>query len=169
MASEVGVLDVPPERVLQKGRLQPGRMFLIDTEEGRIVADEEIKSRTAAEHPYRDWLNQNLIRLADVRDPGVVPELDHEHVVQRQLAFGYSFEDLRILMAPMARDGTEAPSYTQLARDFHLPSEDSVGRVIRAARDEFSSVLLAKIAHDTESPAEAEGEFKLVVAAGLRS
>src|SRR4051812_27124813 len=108
MANEVGVLDVPPDRVLQKGRLQPGRMFLVDTEEGRIVSDEEIKNQIAAEHPYRDWLDNNLIKLADVRDPGILPESDHETVVQRQLAFGYTFEDLRILMLPMGRDGTEA-------------------------------------------------------------
>ncbi len=108
MASEVGVLDVPADRVLQKGRLQPGRMFLIDTEEGRIVADEEIKHKVASEQPYRAWLDENLIRLADVPDPGIVAEPDHETVTQRQQAFGYTFEDLRILMAPMARDGTEA-------------------------------------------------------------
>jgi len=108
MASEVGVLDIPPDRILQKGRLQPGRMFLVDTEEGRIVADDEIKQKIASEHPYREWLNQNLIRLADVQDPGILPEPDHETVIQRQLAFGYSFEDLRILMLPMARDGNEA-------------------------------------------------------------
>jgi glutamate synthase (ferredoxin) len=108
MASEVGVLDVPPERVLQKGRLQPGRMFLIDTELGRIVADEELKHKIASEHPYRAWLDENLIRLADVPDPGILPEPDHETVTQRQQAFGYSFEDLRILMLPMARDGNEA-------------------------------------------------------------
>ena len=74
MASEVGVLDVPAERVLQKGRLQPGRMFLIDTEEGRIVADEEIKQKIATAHPYREWLDQNLIRLADVPDPRIMPQ-----------------------------------------------------------------------------------------------
>jgi glutamate synthase domain-containing protein 2/glutamate synthase domain-containing protein 1/glutamate synthase domain-containing protein 3 len=108
MASEVGVLDVPPERVLQKGRLQPGRMFLVDTEEGRIVADEEIKQKIATEQPYRNWLNQNLIRLADVPDPGILPDTDHDTVLQRQLAFGYTFEDLRILMLPMARDANEA-------------------------------------------------------------
>ena len=108
MASEVGVLDVPAERVVQKGRLQPGRMFLIDTEEGRIVSDEELKLKIATERPYRAWLDENLIRLADVPDPGILPEPDHETVTQRQLAFGYSFEDLRILMVPMARDGTEA-------------------------------------------------------------
>ncbi len=108
MASEVGVLDVPADRVLQKGRLQPGRMFLVDTEQGRIVADEEIKHQIATAHPYREWLDQNLIRLADVPDPGILPEPDHETVLQRQLAFGYTFEDLRILMLPMARDGAEA-------------------------------------------------------------
>jgi glutamate synthase (ferredoxin) len=108
MASEVGVLDVPADRVLQKGRLQPGRMFLINTEEGRIVSDEELKQRIATQRPYRAWLDENLIRLADVPDPGIAPEPDHETVTQRQLAFGYTFEDLRILMLPMARDGTEA-------------------------------------------------------------
>ncbi len=108
MASEVGVLDVPADRVLQKGRLQPGRMFLIDTEEGRIVSDEELKQKIAIQQPYRAWLDENLIRLADVPDPGIMPEPDHETVTQRQLAFGYTFEDLRILMLPMARDGTEA-------------------------------------------------------------
>jgi len=108
MASEVGVLDVPPERVIQKGRLQPGRMFLVDTEEGRIVADEEIKQKIATEQPYRLWLDQNLVRLADLPDPGVLPEPNHESILQRQLAFGYTFEDLRILMLPMARAGNEA-------------------------------------------------------------
>ena len=108
MASEVGVLDIPPDRVLLKGRLQPGRMFLVDTEAGRIVADEEIKHQTATERPYRAWLDENLIKLADVADPGILPEPTHETVIQRQLAFGYTFEDLRLLMLPMARDANEA-------------------------------------------------------------
>jgi glutamate synthase (ferredoxin) len=107
MASEVGVLDVDPERVIQKGRLQPGRMFLIDTEEGRIIADEEIKTKIATEQPYREWLDKNMIELANV-PPAKVQEPTHETVLQRQQAFGYTFEDLRILMAPMARDGAEA-------------------------------------------------------------
>ncbi len=108
MASEVGVLDIPAERVLQKGRLQPGRMFLIDTEEGRIVADEELKQKISSEQPYRQWLDRNLVRLADVPDPGVLAGPAHQTVLQRQVAFGYTFEDLRILMLPMARDGAEA-------------------------------------------------------------
>src|SRR2546423_14182132 len=104
MASEVGVLDIAPDRVLQKGRLQPGRMFLVDTEQGRIVADEEIKQTIATEQPYREWLKTNLIRLADVPDPAVGTAADHESVLERQQAFGYTFEDLRVLMLPMARD-----------------------------------------------------------------
>jgi len=108
MASEVGVLDIPADRVLQKDRLQPGRMFLIDTDEGRIVADEELKHKIATEQPYRLWLDKNLVRLADVPDPGVLPEPGHDTVLQCQVAFGYTFEDLRILMLPMARDGAEA-------------------------------------------------------------
>ncbi|MEO8427833.1 MAG: glutamate synthase large subunit, partial [Verrucomicrobiota bacterium] len=108
MASEVGVLEVAPENVAQKGRLQPGRMFLIDTEEGRIVADEELKNSIATERPYRLWLDQHMIELARLPEPSHSPEPSHETVVQRQQAFGYTFEDLRILMAPMARDGVEA-------------------------------------------------------------
>src|SRR5262249_26592821 len=108
MASEVGVLEVPPERVLLKGRLQPGRMFLVDIEQGRIIADEELKKQIATEHPYADWLRDNLVGLEDL--PAVPPphESDHSTVLQRQQAFGYTSEDLKILMAPMAADGNEA-------------------------------------------------------------
>jgi glutamate synthase (ferredoxin) len=108
MASEAGVLDVKPENVLRKGRLQPGRTFLVDTEEGRIVDDEEIKGTLASAHPYRAWINEHMIELAKLPDPKHLPEPNHDTVLQRQQAFGYSFEDLRILMAPMARDGVEA-------------------------------------------------------------
>ncbi len=108
MASEVGVLDIAPERILSKGRLQPGRMFLIDTEEGRIVADEEIKEKIATAHPYREWLDKHMVELANVADAPHLPEPSHETVLRRQQAFGYTFEDLRIIMAPMARDGVEA-------------------------------------------------------------
>jgi glutamate synthase (ferredoxin) len=107
MASEVGVLDIPPDRVIQKGRLQPGRMFLVDTEEGRIVSDEEIKRSIATAHPYREWLNRHMIELSHLPEPTAVPEPDHRTVLQRQIAFGYTFEDLRLLWLPMARDGVE--------------------------------------------------------------
>jgi glutamate synthase (NADPH/NADH) large chain len=107
MASEVGVLDVPPERVLEKGRLQPGRMFLVDLEEGRIIADEEIKRRVATEKPYGEWVKNNLVLFEDLPDPPHVYLPDHETVRLRQVAFGYSTEDLEMILAPMARDGTE--------------------------------------------------------------
>jgi len=106
MASEVGVLDIPAEDVLQKGRLQPGRMLLIDTEQGRIVADEELKQKIVTEQPYRLWLNENHVGLEDLPD-SPVKKPDHKTVVQRQQAFGYTFEDVRIVMLPMARDSVQ--------------------------------------------------------------
>ncbi len=108
MASEVGVLDLPPDRIVQKGRLQPGRMFLIDTAEGRIVADEEIKEQIATAHPYRQWIDRHMVPLGDLPKAPNLPEPSHATVVQRQQAFGYTYEDQRILMVPMARDGVEA-------------------------------------------------------------
>src|SRR5687767_12871032 len=108
MASEVGVLDVPPDRVLEKGRLQPGRMFLIDTQAGRIIADQELKQGIVTQHPYRQWLDQHMLELGKLPAISDLPEPDHETVIQRQQAFGYTFEDLRILMAPMAQTGVEA-------------------------------------------------------------
>src|SRR5687768_2334632 len=108
MASEVGVLDVPPDRVLEKGRLQPGRMFLIDTAAGRIIADEELKQNIVKEQPYRQWLDQHMLELGKLPDISDLPHPDHESVLQRQQAFGYTFEDLRLLMAPMALAGVEA-------------------------------------------------------------
>src|SRR5437773_7129711 len=109
MASEVGVLDIPPENVLHKDRLQPGRMFLVDTEQGRIVGDEELKESMAARKPYRAWLDQNLKRLAELPAPEKVPPAhDPETILGRQPAFGYTIEDLRLLMTPMALNGQEA-------------------------------------------------------------
>jgi glutamate synthase (ferredoxin) len=106
MASEVGVLDIPADRVLQKGRLQPGRMFLVDTELGRIVADEELKQKIATERPYRLWLDKHLIAIEDL-PAAPIREPDHKTVMQRQQALGYTFEDVRIVMLPMARDGVQ--------------------------------------------------------------
>jgi glutamate synthase (ferredoxin) len=108
MASEAGVLDVPPEEVLQKGRLQPGRMFLVDTAQGRIIEDEEIKKTVSSERPYRKWLDEHLVHLADMPDAPEVPLPDHKTLLQRQIAFGYTNEDERIILTPMARDGVEA-------------------------------------------------------------
>ena len=108
MGSEAGVLPVAPENVAHKGRLQPGKMFIVNMVEGRIVPDDEIKEQIASEKPYREWLDKHLVKLADVTEAPTLPEPDHKTVLQRQLAFGYTFEDLRLLMTPMARDGVEA-------------------------------------------------------------
>ncbi|GBD54593.1 glutamate synthase large subunit [Microcystis aeruginosa NIES-298] len=108
MASEAGVLPIEPERVAFKGRLQPGRMFLVDMKEGRIVADEEIKEGIAKAHPYRQWLNQNLVNLDDLPAVETAPPETAVSLIQQQTAFGYTFEELRLLLAPMGRDGVEA-------------------------------------------------------------
>ena len=106
MASEAGVVDVPPQHVVHKGRLQPGRMFLVDTAQGRIVDDTEIKASLAAEHPYEDWLHAGVVRLPDLPDREHVV-YSHGSVVRRQQVFGYTHEELKVLIAPMARTGAE--------------------------------------------------------------
>ena len=108
MASEAGVLDIPPDQIVQKGRLQPGRMFLVDTEQGRIIEDEEIKRAISTAQPYRQWLNEHLVHLSDLPEAPKVEGPDHETLLQRQIAFGYTFEDERVIITPMAKDGVEA-------------------------------------------------------------
>src|SRR5262249_20172333 len=123
LSSEVGVLDIDPAKVVRKGRLMPGRMFLVDTAEHRIIEDDEIKAELAAEHPYEEWLEPGEI------EPPALPErqpLAHTHasVPRRQQTFGYTEEELRVLLAPMARTaaepigsmGTDAPIAALSAR-----------------------------------------------------
>jgi glutamate synthase (ferredoxin) len=107
MASEAGVLEIPPERVLQKGRLQPGRMFLVDTEQGRIVADEELKKKYASAQPYQKWLDEHHVLLENLPEPANATVPDHRKILQRQQAFGYTFEDLRFIVGPMGADGVQ--------------------------------------------------------------
>ncbi|MBS4728035.1 glutamate synthase large subunit [Mycobacterium sp. SM1] len=110
MASEAGVLDSDPafhpSKVIRRMRLQPGRMFLVDTAQGRIVSDEEIKAELAAQHPYQEWLDNGLIPLEDLPQGNYV-RMPHHRVVLRQLVFGYTYEELNLLVAPMARSGAE--------------------------------------------------------------
>jgi len=106
LASEVGVLDIAPSKVVAKGRLQPGRMFLVDTAEGRIVTDEEIKAGLAAGQPYDDWVHAGLVELSTLPDREHVVA-SHESVLRRQLLFGYTEEEVRILLTPMAENGIE--------------------------------------------------------------
>src|SRR5436190_7259690 len=107
MASEARVLPVEPARVAIKGRLQPGRMFLVDTEQGRIISDEELKTKYPTAHPYQQWLDEHHVLLKDLPDPGFMSEPGHQKILQRQEAFGYTFEDLRFIVGPMANDGVQ--------------------------------------------------------------
>ena len=106
LASEVGVLDIDPATIVRKGRLQPGKMFLVDTEEHRIVEDEEIKSTLAAEQPYAEWLAEGLLHLKDVPEREHIVHT-HASVTRRQQVFGYTEEELRVLLTPMANSGAE--------------------------------------------------------------
>ncbi|MCK5751942.1 MAG: glutamate synthase subunit alpha, partial [Mycobacterium sp.] len=101
-----GVLDVPSSQVVAKGRLQPGKMFLVDTARGRIVSDDEIKEQLSSAEPYAEWLHAGLLDLKTLPEPARVAP-NHESVVRRQVSFGYSEEDLRILLTPMAASGAE--------------------------------------------------------------
>ena len=109
LASETGVLDIPAENILRKGRLQPGKLFLVDLEQGRIVPDEEVKRGIAAQKPYARWFEEEVVRLADLpeRTPAAPPT---ETLRQRQIAFGYTQEDMKVILAPLARNAEEAVS-----------------------------------------------------------
>jgi glutamate synthase domain-containing protein 2/glutamate synthase domain-containing protein 1/glutamate synthase domain-containing protein 3 len=107
LASEAGVIDVPPEDILKKGRLQPGRMFLVDTVQQRLVSDGEIKKQLAARQPYGEWLKQQQVTFDSLPEPTRVIAFNPETLLRRQRACGYSEEDLRILLGPMAANGEE--------------------------------------------------------------
>ncbi len=108
MASETGVLPIDPANVKEKGRLQPGKMFVVDMSQGRIISDEELKQTICSQKPYADWLNKYKIRLEELPEPRVMfTHLEHDQVFKYQKAFGYSTEDLDTIIAPMALDGKE--------------------------------------------------------------
>ncbi len=113
---------------MRKGRLQPGRMFLVDTELGRIVEDEEIKAQIINERPYGEWLKQHLVHLKDLPAAPELPAPEPVALAKRQVAFGYTFEDQRILMAPMARDGVEAVG--SMGNDTPLAALSSKSRLL---------------------------------------
>jgi glutamate synthase (ferredoxin) len=108
MASEVGALDIPPEEILSKGRLEPGKMFLVNIEEGRIVDDDELKHAIASARPYGKWLREYMVPLAELPEAPHVPGPDHETLLHRQQAFGYTLEDLKFILGPMSSNGEEA-------------------------------------------------------------
>jgi glutamate synthase domain-containing protein 2/glutamate synthase domain-containing protein 1/glutamate synthase domain-containing protein 3 len=107
MASEVGVLPVDPANVLSKGRLQPGKMLLVDMGQGRIIADEEIKKSLTTRKPYGEWLKKHIVRFEALPEAPSYPEADHNLLLHRQKAFGYTLEDMKYVLTPMAAKGEE--------------------------------------------------------------
>ena len=118
MASETGVLKIPPEDVAYKRRLQPGMMFLLDFDQGRINDDEELKHDLATRKPYGEWISDNAVHLGDLPEADFVPGPDSDTLVRRQQVFGYSQEELRLLMSPLAEQGHEA--YGSMGNDVPL-------------------------------------------------
>ena len=107
LASETGVLDIAPEQIKRKGRLQPGKMFLVDTEAGRIISDKEIKQKLASAQPYAQWIATNQVSLDQLPEPARVHPSDHDTILCRQRMFGYTDEDLKMILEPMAAKGEE--------------------------------------------------------------
>jgi glutamate synthase (NADPH/NADH) large chain len=127
MASEVGVLDVDPAHIVRKGRLEPGKIFLVDTTQGRIIPDDEIKAELAAEEPYQQWLDAGLVHMDDLPPQfPLVPQ--HASAVQQQRMFGYTQEDLRLIIAPMARNAVE--SLGSMGTDTPVPVISDRGRML---------------------------------------
>ena len=108
MGSEVGAVEIPTEKVAMKGRLQPGKMFLVDTEEGRIISDQELKEQIYQQRPYRQWLDENMILLENLSAPQLSVENYSEDLIHRQKIFGYTSEDINMLLTPMIENGQEA-------------------------------------------------------------
>lgn len=108
LASETGVVEFAPERVKERGRLQPGKIFLVDTEAGEILSDEKLKSEICTAHPYGEWLQQNRIDLAQLPEPDGDELPGHVSLIARQKAFGYTSEEVKLLVTPLARGGEEA-------------------------------------------------------------
>src|SRR5664279_4333702 len=108
MASETGVLPVDQKMIREKGRLQPGKMFIVDMEQGRIISDDELKNKICSSKPYAEWLNKYKIRLEELPEPRVLfTELQHDQIFKYQKAFGYTTEDVESIITPMALDGKE--------------------------------------------------------------
>ena len=103
-------LEIAPERIVKKGRLEPGKMFLVDMQKGRIVGDDEIKHELATAHPYGEWLREKMVTLADLPPAPELPPPDHDGLLQRQMAFGYTLEDLKYIVAPMGSATVKRPS-----------------------------------------------------------
>ena len=161
LASEVGVLDIPERKIVRKWRLQPGKMLLVDTEQGRIIDDAELKRTLATAKPYREWIDRSRIALDALPDPApptrsMVPLLD------RQQAFGYTQEDMKIILAPMAANGEEATG--SMGNDAALPILSNRPKVLY----NYFKQLFAQVTNPPIDPIREELVMSLVTFIGPR-
>jgi glutamate synthase domain-containing protein 2/glutamate synthase domain-containing protein 1/glutamate synthase domain-containing protein 3 len=161
MASEVGVHDVAESKVIRKWRLQPGKMLLVDTEQGRIIDDEELKATLATAKPYRQWIDRSRIALHSLPDPAP-PQRSEVPVLDRQQAFGYTQEDLRIILAPMLQTGEEAVG--SMGNDAALPVLSNRPKVLYM----YFKQLFAQVTNPPIDPIREELVMSLVTFIGPR-
>jgi len=161
MASEVGVLDIPERKVIRKWRLQPGKMLLVDTEQGRIIDDDELKRTLATAKPYRAWLDRSRVALHALPEPAP-PQPSTVPLLDRQQAFGYSQEDLKIILAPMAQNGEEAVG--SMGNDAALPVLSNRPNVLY----NYFKQLFAQVTNPPIDPIREELVMSLVTFIGPR-
>ena len=161
MASEVGVLDIPERKIIKKWRLQPGKMLLVDTEQGRIIDDEELKRTLAAAKPYRAWIDKSRIALESLPDPAP-PQKSAVPLLDRQQAFGYTQEDLKILLAPMIETGEEAVG--SMGNDAALPVLSNRPKILY----QYFKQLFAQVTNPPIDPIREELVMSLVTFIGPR-
>ncbi|MGH8852196.1 MAG: glutamate synthase large subunit, partial [Casimicrobiaceae bacterium] len=161
MASEVGVLDIPERKIIRKWRLQPGKMLLVDTEQGRIIDDEQLKRTLATAKPYRAWIDRTRIALEDLPAPAPPPR-SKVPLLDRQQAFGYTQEDLKVILAPMAQNGEEAVG--SMGNDAALPVLSNRPKVLY----NYFKQLFAQVTNPPIDPIREELVMSLVTFIGPR-
>ena len=161
MASEVGVLDIPEHKIVRKWRLQPGKMLLVDTEQGRIIDDDELKRTLATAKPYREWIDRSRVALDTLPEPAP-PQRSAVPLLDRQQAFGYTQEDLKVILAPMAETGEEPTG--SMGNDAALPVLSSRPKVIYA----YFKQLFAQVTNPPIDPIREELVMSLVTFIGPR-
>src|SRR5450755_1960213 len=161
LASEVGVLDIPERKIVRKWRLQPGKMLLVDTEQGRIIDDDELKRTLAMAKPYREWINRSRVALDALPDPAPPPKSEVS-LLDRQQAFGYTQEDMKIILAPMAKNGEEATG--SMGNDAALPVLSNRPKVFY----NYFKQLFAQVTNPPIDPIREELVMSLVTFIGPR-
>jgi glutamate synthase (NADPH) large chain len=161
LASEVGVLDIPERKIVRKWRLQPGKMLLVDTEQGRIIDDDELKRTLAMAKPYRAWIDRSRVALDALPDPAPPPKSEVA-LLDRQQAFGYTQEDMKIILAPMARNGEEATG--SMGNDAALPVLSNRPKVFY----NYFKQLFAQVTNPPIDPIREELVMSLVTFIGPR-